>query len=115
MCNRGYKSDIYEGGHRIPFAARWPRRIPAGTHSDEIVCLTDLLATCAGITGTGLGEGAGEDSYDILPALLGEPLVGTDPRGDRLSGGRRLVRDPPGALEAGGHAEFRRLLQRAPG
>ena len=71
---RGYKSDIYEGGHRIPFAARWPRRIPAGTHSDEIVCLTDLLATCAGITGTGLGEGAGEDSYDILPALLGEPL-----------------------------------------
>ena len=71
---RGYKSDIYEGGHRIPFAARWPRRIPAGTRSDEIICLTDLLATCAGITGTSLREDAGEDSYDILPALLGEPL-----------------------------------------
>ncbi|MCY3933834.1 MAG: arylsulfatase [Acidobacteria bacterium] len=71
---RGYKSDIYEGGHRIPFAARWPRRIPAGTRSDEIICLTDLLATCAGLTGTRLPEDAGEDSYDILPALLGEPL-----------------------------------------
>ncbi len=71
---RGYKSDIYEGGHRIPFAARWPRRIPAGTRSDEIICLTDLLATCAGLTGTRLPEDAGEDSYDILPALLGELL-----------------------------------------
>lgn len=70
---RGYKSDIFEGGHRIPWLACWPRRISAGSSSNEIVCLTDLLATCASIVGVELPEDAGEDSYDILPALLGEP------------------------------------------
>ena len=72
---RGYKSDIYEGGHRIPCLARWPARIAAGSSSDETVCLTDLLATCAAILGDELPADAGEDSYDILPALLGEPLL----------------------------------------
>ena len=70
---RGYKSDIREGGHRIPFLARWPARIAAGAGSNETVCLTDLLATCAGILEAELPRDAGEDSYDILPALLGEP------------------------------------------
>lgn len=71
---RGYKSDIYEGGHRVPFIARWPRRIPRATRSDEPICLTDLLATCASILGASLPEDAGEDSYDVLPALLGQRL-----------------------------------------
>ena len=70
---RGYKSDIYEGGHRVPFLVRWPGKIQAGSSSDETICLTDLLATCAGIVGAKLPSDAGEDSYDILPALLGEP------------------------------------------
>jgi arylsulfatase A-like enzyme len=72
---RGYKSDIFEGGHRIPLLARWPRRITAGSSSNETVCLTDLLATCASILGAELPADAGEDSYDILPALLGQPLA----------------------------------------
>ena len=71
---RGYKADIYEGGHRIPFIARWPGRVPAGTESAEITCLTDLMATCAAILGENLPDDAGEDSYNILPALLGESL-----------------------------------------
>ncbi|MCH7909344.1 MAG: arylsulfatase [Candidatus Hydrogenedentes bacterium] len=70
---RGYKSDIFEGGHRIPFIVRWPTKVDAGTKSDETICLTDLMATCASITGAKLPDNAGEDSYDILPALLGEP------------------------------------------
>ena len=72
---RGYKSDIYEGGHRVPFLARWPGRIEAGSSSHETICLTDLLTTCASIVGAELPNDAGEDSYDILPALLGEPLT----------------------------------------
>ncbi|HAJ75107.1 MAG TPA: arylsulfatase [Gammaproteobacteria bacterium] len=71
---RGYKSDIYEGGHRIPFLARWPTAISAGSHSDETICLTDLLATCGGILDVPIPTSAGEDSYNILPALLGESL-----------------------------------------
>ena len=68
---RGYKSDIWDGGHRIPFVARWPGRVKPGSHSDQVVCLTDLLATCADLLGDKLPDDAGEDSVSILPALLG--------------------------------------------
>jgi arylsulfatase A len=71
---RGIKADIWDGGHREPFVARWPGKIPSGTKSDELVCLTDLLATCAAIVGVDLPDNAGEDSYNILPALLGKKL-----------------------------------------
>lgn len=71
---RGYKSDIFEGGHRIPFLARWPAAVEAGTRSDETICLTDLLKTCAAMNGVEVPATAGEDSYNILPALLGENL-----------------------------------------
>ncbi len=70
---RGMKADIWEGGHRVPFLARWPKRIRPGTVSDELICHVDLLATCAAVLGVKLPAGAGEDSYNILPALLGEP------------------------------------------
>jgi arylsulfatase A len=69
---RGIKADIWDGGHREPFIARWPGRIPAGTTTDELVCLTDLLATCAAIVGAELPDDAGQDSYNILPALLAQ-------------------------------------------
>lgn len=67
---RGTKADIWEGGHRVPFLVRWPARTPAGTVSDELVDLTDLLATMADITGADLPAGAGPDSVSLLPALL---------------------------------------------
>jgi len=69
---RGIKTDIFEGGHRVPSIARWPGRIPAGTTSDETICHVDFLATAAAIIGERLPDGAGEDSFDILPALRGE-------------------------------------------
>jgi arylsulfatase A-like enzyme len=68
---RGVKRDLWEGGHRVPFLARWPGKIKPGTVSGEIVCLTDLMATCADIVHARLPDNAGEDSYSILPALLG--------------------------------------------
>ncbi len=72
---RGQKADIWDGGHREPFVARWPQRIPAGTRSDELVCLADMLATFAAIAGVELPADAGEDSYNILPALAGEAVT----------------------------------------
>ena len=68
---RGSKADIFDGGHRIPFIARWPDRVKAGSRSAQTVCLTDLMATCAEINGAKLPDNAGEDSVSILPALLG--------------------------------------------
>jgi arylsulfatase A-like enzyme len=70
LNNRGQKSDIYDGGHRIPFLVRWPGKIRAGSTSDELGCLVDLMATCAGIAGVPLPENASEDSFDLRPALL---------------------------------------------
>lgn len=68
---RGRKADIWEAGHRVPFLARWPGVIPAGTVSSQLGCLTDLMVTRAAVTGYRLQGGAGEDSENLLPALLG--------------------------------------------
>jgi arylsulfatase A len=68
---RGHKADIFEGGHRVPFVARWPGKVKPGTRCDDTVCLTDLLATCAEAAGSTLPDDAGEDSVSLLPVLLG--------------------------------------------
>ena len=69
---RGIKRDQWEGGHRVPFIARWPGKIEAGSVSDQTICLTDTMATCAAILGYDLPTEAAEDSFNILSALLGE-------------------------------------------
>ena len=69
---RGVKRDNWEGGHRVPFIARWPGKIKPGSTSSQTLCLTDLMATCAAITGAKIPEKAGEDSVNMLPALLSE-------------------------------------------
>jgi arylsulfatase A-like enzyme len=68
---RGCKADVFEGGHRIPFIARWPGKVKPGSTCADTICLTDLLATCAAIVGERLPANAGEDSVNILPDLLG--------------------------------------------
>jgi arylsulfatase A-like enzyme len=67
---RGYKGSIWEGGHRIPFIAKWPVKIKPQTKSDQLITLADLTATFAAIVGDESPVSA-EDSYNILPALLG--------------------------------------------
>ena len=69
---RGVKRDNWEGGHRVPFIARWKGNIAPGSTSTQTICLTDLLATCAAITGTTLPDNAAEDSFNLLPVLLGK-------------------------------------------
>ena len=62
---RGTKADIFEGGHRVPFIASWPGIIPGGTKTDRIVCLTDILGTCADAIGAKLPDDAAEDSISF--------------------------------------------------
>lgn len=71
---RGHKADIYEGGHRVPFIVRWPGKSPKGSVSEEIICTTDLMATVATIVGDTLADNEGEDSYNMLPVMLGKKL-----------------------------------------
>ncbi|MDO6518133.1 sulfatase family protein [Zobellia uliginosa] len=68
---KGCKRDNWEGGHRIPFLAKWPKKIKAGSVSNEVLCLTDLMRTFAAVTDIQVADNAGEDSYNMLPALLG--------------------------------------------
>ncbi len=68
---RGQKSDVHEGGHRVPFIVRWPGKVKAGSVSGQTGCLTDMIATLAQVAGRKLPAGAGEDSFDLSPALLG--------------------------------------------
>ena len=68
---RGSKADIWDGGHRVPFIAHWPKVIKAGSYCDKLVCLTDVMATAAEITGFKLPPNTAEDSISFLPALKG--------------------------------------------
>ncbi len=70
---KGEKADIWEAGHRIPFIARWPGHIPANTVCNETGSLTDLMGTLAAILHRSLPPNAGEDSFNLLPALLRQP------------------------------------------
>ena len=69
---RGHKADIFEGGHRVPFIVKWPRKIKAGSVSHKTICTTDLLATCADILGKTLKDKEGEDSFSMMPLFSEE-------------------------------------------
>jgi arylsulfatase A-like enzyme len=74
---RGGKHHIWEGGFRVPFIVRWPGNVPAGTVCDETISLADILATTATLVDERLPTPAAgaEDSYDILPAMLGSAYL----------------------------------------
>jgi arylsulfatase A-like enzyme len=69
---RGHKGDVWEGGHRVPLVVRWPEHVKAGTSSEQMVCLTDIFATCAEVVGAMLPSEGAEDSISFLPTLIGK-------------------------------------------
>ncbi len=69
---RGFKGGIFEGGHRVPFLARWPGRIKPGTESGALMAHLDMPATFAAVAGVPIPAGQCGDSINLLPALLGE-------------------------------------------
>lgn len=72
---RGFKNTAFEGGHRIPFIARWPDHVPKSAKSDEPISLTDMFATTADLTGFEMPYESGEDSFSVLPAILGRGVA----------------------------------------
>lgn len=70
---RGFKRDNWEGGHRVPFIARWPGRIRPGQTNRQPICLTDIMATCAEVAGVKLPDDAAEDSLSLLAEFTGRP------------------------------------------
>ena len=68
---RGLKRDTWEGGHRVPFLASWPGVIGPGTRCDQLICLGDLMATCADLLGVAVPVGGGQDSLSFASLLRG--------------------------------------------
>ena len=74
---RGSKYSAFDAGTRVPFILRWPGRIRPGT-TQALVSQVDLVASFAALTGQTLAADAAPDSFNMLPALLGEKPVGRD-------------------------------------
>ena len=92
------QADIWEGGHRVPFIVRWPGVVKPGRVSDQLICLTDLMATCAAILGAKLPDNAGEDSVSLLPLLKGRGQAPARQRGELLDERRARLRQGPWKL-----------------
>jgi arylsulfatase A-like enzyme len=73
---RGGKYSNYDGGTRVPFLIRWPKHIKPDTTSDALMCHVDLLHSLASLTGQKLPAAAAPDSFDLLPAFLGQSKAG---------------------------------------
>lgn len=72
---RGGKHDVWDGGFRVPFIARWPGRIPAGSTSDQMIGVVDVFATLAAVAGEPPLDRAttAPDSVNVWPAFTGAP------------------------------------------
>jgi len=105
---RGYKFSVFEGGNRVPFAAKWPGTIPAGTTCDSLISTTDLMATWAEASGAKLADDQAPDSISFLP-LLKNPdakptrttMVVQGTRGNALRDGKWKLALCPGSGSAG--------------
>lgn len=74
---KGSKTDIWDGGHRVPFIVRWPGHVAAGSQCDQTICHTDLFATVATLLGEEVPPRTCEDSVSFLPALSGNLIDAT--------------------------------------
>jgi arylsulfatase A len=71
---RGHKTDIFEGGHRVPLVVRWPAVITGGRITDAVACLTDIFPTLAEAAGLRRPPElpGGEDGYSLRPIFHGK-------------------------------------------
>ena len=75
---RGMKADVWEGGNRVPFIAKWSNQITPGVTNSDLTCLTDLMSTLGEIAGIELKDNVGQDSRSILSSLTGKNNPDTD-------------------------------------
>ncbi len=75
---KGGKTDLHEGGLRVPFVAHWPGRIPAGTTNHAMAGTVDLLPTICEAAGVKLPADLPIDGMSLL-----EPMTGQQPLGQR--------------------------------
>ena len=69
----GGKGSSWEAGFRVPFVARWTKRIPAGAVSDQFATIMDMLPTLAPLAGAEVPADRKIDGKNIWPLLSGKP------------------------------------------
>ncbi|MFG0287530.1 MAG: arylsulfatase [Rhodopirellula sp. JB044] len=69
----GFKFGAWEGGHRVPFIARWPGKIEPSSVSNQLLCNVDMLATFAALLGSDDASLQRKDSINMLPAFVENP------------------------------------------
>jgi len=76
---KGGKTDLHDGGLRVPFIAHWPAGIPAGSSSDVTASTIDFLPTICEAAGVAIPEAVPMDGASLLGHLAnGEPLPERD-------------------------------------
>jgi len=71
----GAKTELLEGGIRVPLLMRWPARIAAGSKTDQTAISMDALPTFLAAAGAEPGAGFAPDGMNLAPVLLGAPIV----------------------------------------
>ena len=94
---RGYKSDAWEGGHRVPLIVRWPAVVQPGVNH-QLVHHADVIRTVADLVGATLPENAGEDSFSFLPILKGRDIPTRPDTISQSSGGLIAIQRGPWKL-----------------
>ncbi len=69
---RGFKSQVWEGGIRVPFMVQWKGHLPAGKIYDHPVISLDVHATAVAVAGGELPEKKKLDGVNLIPYLTGE-------------------------------------------
>jgi len=91
---RGGKYSLYNAGTRVPMVLRWPRRVEPGQVSEALLGQVDLLASFATLCGQSPGDGVGDDSQDVLPAVLGDNGTGrSELVVEAIQGGLAIIAD----------------------
>ena len=105
---RGAKSQIWEGGHRVPFIALWPGRVPAGEVRNQVIGTHDIVPTFVELAGGTFAADQMLDSVSLAPVLLGQ-------RGDdRPVRETLLIQSSPGR-DAFGEGKMPKPANPAPG
>lgn len=72
---RGQKTEIYEGGHRVPFIAYWPGKIMAGSKSDAVIMTMDMFPTFMELAEVEVPVNLKLNGISVLPQLFNNEIL----------------------------------------
>jgi arylsulfatase A-like enzyme len=103
---RGGKTEMWEGGVRVPAAARWPGHIATGTATSAVFMTMDIFATA--LEAAGIDDPGEVESQSFLPVLLGQTTAAS-PRDIFF-----VRRENPGGVHYGARSGDYKLVQNTP-